>query len=1246
MKYDSLLLNCGGGIINPTTRSPQFSQSAALCIGIGGTGIAALCDLKGKIYQQLMPDNPGEPVPRYDAIQLLGIDTDETAFAQYGGNRRLSDGEFFSIKKDNLNDFFQKPQGKQLIKDDPMMSWMEIDKINEMLSPQGAGGIRQMGRFMLLSKASSLFTEIQGKCRLALRTRECNSLDIYIFAGISGGTGSGCFLDTCYLVRKVVEANGWNASIMGYFFLPDVVTSKPEVASKPASVAYNNSNGYAAMKELDYLMNLKESHDWFEQNYGTGITIRTQLAPVDMCHLVSATRADGTMVLDGFHYGINVASDYAMAYLAEVDLKGEEADESKLTMRGHLANVTRGVLGIPRRWGANLSYHILGASNAEIPMTQINTYLAAGFIKKFAKAARKPRNEVTQAIVMKLMQQMRFTPNDVYASVVANNEALNLPEIDRKVLAGMPVAAKGKLNQTWADCANSWVSVCDGNMVKNMNGLTKPLDGFAYQNINDQSLIGRLFRFLWDLSMNPDFGPYYAAYLLSNSGNDLYAALTGAITTADGEEQSNQIQLSNMQDWVVQLNQDLVDKKGRRKEYDNYYQAVNHWLNTDMARNQWNKTAATLRNLRTQVEELYNSFFRPLCEMLDNLLETFKENETYLTTDQAKQANAYTWQILSLEDIKPRLNNAIDALNANQLITSFVGELLTNSSNWLKNDEDKITMLIRKFMLALFANEANRSLQDYLFDIYPAANGNATELAKSVERDILKKIHDSAIPMFWCDSTYSISDPTYTFESSSLSVPSSCSAICAAAANFSSSHAEYAVRQTGIGDRIFALRFVSGIPLFAYLGITKLKADYDAAGGSASGAGSHLYSKTDRAKKGALNVEWRTYLPTPMPYSRAAEIEMHPEGEKWVRVYHEAVERGIIGVNSVDNEYAIFVTPDLEVKDYTVQDFMDGELFSKARYEAELNKIQKQIRELHLMDKNPDCKALRLKNDGNEDLCKDKEAVRIDYFVQYTVMQRIVLKEIEKDKKLKAAEEQLKNIYDEYFAYDKDLANFMNLMFHRVLDCRDMMDEVNYEKTATVMCGYKDHYGDPQNCYLVQNANEYQLYYAFCSYRQKLNGNAAAWEKLEKALEEIRNATLKFEDTFVAAILEQVWDNRAMEKLRTGKLRGEAAGFQSDVLRFYNGLRTNILNMKRDMPQWPRGRSVEDLTAAITGKAAQADPAVQTPPQAPAQLPEYIFVGYNNEHYVIFTKQYRNYACHRVTGQWIPLNPNMPHYNG
>ena len=112
---------------------------------------------------------------------------------------------------------------------------MDIDKITNLLSTQGAGGVRQVGRYLLISRASNLISTIEAKCTQALNGMNGPDLDVYIFAGISGGTGSGCFLDTCYIVQKALEDMGraQSANVMGFFFLPDVITSKPQVPRSP-----------------------------------------------------------------------------------------------------------------------------------------------------------------------------------------------------------------------------------------------------------------------------------------------------------------------------------------------------------------------------------------------------------------------------------------------------------------------------------------------------------------------------------------------------------------------------------------------------------------------------------------------------------------------------------------------------------------------------------------------------------------------------------------------------------------------------------------------------------------------------------------------------------------------------------------------------------------------------------------------------------------------------------------------------
>ena len=198
---------------------------------------------------------------------------------------------------------------------------MDIDHIGGPLGIQGSGAIRQVGRYLLISRARNLISTIQAKCTQALEGMTGSELDVYIFAGLSGGTGGGCFLDTCYIVQKALEDMGraQSANVMSCFFLTDVCTSKPQVASDPVKVNYNNSNGYAAMKELDYLMSLRDADDWFRQNYGS-FKIETQAPPVNMCYLISAIKSDGSLVPDGFRYCINMAADYVMAYLADVQL--------------------------------------------------------------------------------------------------------------------------------------------------------------------------------------------------------------------------------------------------------------------------------------------------------------------------------------------------------------------------------------------------------------------------------------------------------------------------------------------------------------------------------------------------------------------------------------------------------------------------------------------------------------------------------------------------------------------------------------------------------------------------------------------------------------------------------------------------------------------------------------------------------------------------------------------------------------
>ncbi len=1022
-KYDSLLLNCGGGIINRSQQSKQYRGAAALAIGIGGTGVAALAELKQKVYQQLEPDNPDSPVPEYQHIQFLAIDSDTTDIDQMRGKAKLDIGrEFFSINNPNLAAALR---AKNLIEVDASLNWMDIDKITNLLGTQGAGGVRQVGRYLLISKARNLISTIQAKCTQALEGMTGSELDVYIFAGLSGGTGGGCFLDTCYIVQRALENMGraQSANVTGLFYLPDVVTSKPQVASDPAKVKYNSSNGYAAMKELDYLMSLKDADDWFRQDYGT-FKIETQKPPVNMCYLISAIKSDGSIVANGFQYCINVAADYVMAYLADVELPAASknaadgsstpATEYGLTMRGHLANVDNGVSGLPRMHGANLSYHILGAANAEIPMTQISTYLAAGFMRRFKEAVGKEQLQLklSKAVVDDWVEDIGLTAQQVYNDVTHGCPDLMLPDISIGV---MP--PKGGGAAPWDTAARNWCTRCEGQRGRNRAALEGELPkSLLDEDATDDSLIGRTFRKLCDIAKNPELGPYYAAFLLSCNGDDLKAAVEGAIQEIQGQKRDQQTYLDSAADRIVQASTNFCANRffgiGDKRAYKDYMDSVKEYYRTYNRVQECTDVENTLRKFREQLENLNSGYFALLTEVLDNLLETFEEDERWLDSSAASASPGYTKRILQLSDIRPRLDEAIDELNATQLVRNFMEYLMRAPEKWCTRDDKRIGLYISEFMVKIFRAQTDRSLEDYLYEKYPETGHSAAQLAQAVSNEILNGVYNDAKPMFWCDPTFNLDDINTTFDSSSLSVPANASAVCSAAQQFGASFTQFYIRKTGLKNRIFALRFCSGIPFYAYAGVPQMKRIYDENRTTQFGVGAHLYAYTGRGEDDSGFHDWRSFLPVPAPYSFNPSLT--DSADKLLALYDEGVKKQIIYTSDGQNYFVRQSAPQ-DIAEYKPEEFTVNGRLDADRLQKEKKRLQDLLTGMY--DPANGGRQVELKNDGAVyagSACVDR--VRRDHFMHYPVLQRIVRQELEKQEKIRRAMEQLDQIEREYSA--------------------------------------------------------------------------------------------------------------------------------------------------------------------------------------------------------------------------------------
>ncbi|MEZ4459672.1 MAG: tubulin-like doman-containing protein [bacterium] len=76
--------------------------------------------------------------------------------------------------------------------------------------------------------------------------------NVFIYGSVAGGTGSGSFIPMAYLAREIISSQGWIPKVFGTLIMPSLFVNDVPGALHPDI----NANGYAALKELEHLMQL------------------------------------------------------------------------------------------------------------------------------------------------------------------------------------------------------------------------------------------------------------------------------------------------------------------------------------------------------------------------------------------------------------------------------------------------------------------------------------------------------------------------------------------------------------------------------------------------------------------------------------------------------------------------------------------------------------------------------------------------------------------------------------------------------------------------------------------------------------------------------------------------------------------------------------------------------------------------------------------------------------------------------
>ena len=832
--YQKLLISAGGGIISKEQQAKQ-DECATIAIGLGGTGISCLRTLKKEIYTRVQPDDNGTLGAYYRHIQFLAVDTDSSSIGDTGAVDTIDGNtEFFNIGCSDIEGLLRNAH---ILKQKPSLKWLKTrntqgggNEISIMDAEAGAGGIRQIGRLLLMQNCTAFVQKLTNMITEA-RTGliKSSNVNIHIFTGMSGGTGAGVFLDVCYLVQHVLEKLGLSGQgyTCGYFFMPDVNKANG------VNSDYISINGFASMKELDYCMNFANNAGEWNQEYD-GFSIKTNAPPVKLAHLITATDSNGRVRENGYEYAMHVVSDYVMEYIIQPFISEREAAENEgiFSIRSHIANVLLNIDMVKKEHGACYNYCVLGAANAYLPYREITTYLASKIFESFRDLARQLPGE---AELNGFIEANALRYDDIFRELRANAPGVPTQEPDWKVLysqaSAMQLSEVPRCLQKLQSSIPSITAKLDANRRVMLDPEPVRLAG---EEERIRSLILRVRNALEQLALQASCGPYYASNLLrSPFSADLVGRVREYYNTNSEKLKAARLKLNQLEekrDEALQSFQksNFFNQKARAKAY--FLAELTRFQQQARIR-QHEEMGNLLQEFQAQLEALHRGFFGKFEEVMQNLQATFDANLSALSAP-ASLNGTYAFRLIRVQDLKESLDKSVESMRLETQVHDFVSYMFQNPESWVTLEEMKLCDTVTRYFLGQLTEFTRRNIVNYLSIKFGVTA--PTLLRERIYNDIILPLNERAYPLFWTESFYDIHDAK---SMGYLSIPNISEEIRGAAEDFRKGSSEIRIRASWSSDRITIYRFVCGVPLFGYKGVSTYKQDYV----TTPIVGSHLY---------------------------------------------------------------------------------------------------------------------------------------------------------------------------------------------------------------------------------------------------------------------------------------------------------------------------------------------------------------------------------------------------------------------
>ena len=414
--YRNLSLAFDGGIVDKSSLAEQ-SGDAVLFIGLGGTGQDCLRAIKKEIYHQIEPDKDSVS-PLFKHFQFLMIDNDipydyETPVDAHN--------EFLNIVAD-----LDCPTSIKRINSQVQLRWYNsiMPVFDDSHNPCATFAVRQRGRLSLFLSCDKTVIAIKKKIMSAIVGACRKNLYTHIFTSACGGTGSGCFLDICYILQYLLyQLKLTNVIISGYCFLPDVICSK---VSSNSVKQHLMGNSFAFLKELDYCMNFDNNRGEWNQEY-YGFKVKTTSRPVHNMFLIGSPENVEKNNYETYQKAVGTVADFIVNSLKKFKTVYSRNDRPNLFLSLACQSPSYERL-LPKKHGAAYRYHAIGGYRIYIPSREILTYVASRVLEKY--------EEMTKQIphIETLIFEIGLDYNSLLKEIKNNADIIKEYEVDQTEL--------------------------------------------------------------------------------------------------------------------------------------------------------------------------------------------------------------------------------------------------------------------------------------------------------------------------------------------------------------------------------------------------------------------------------------------------------------------------------------------------------------------------------------------------------------------------------------------------------------------------------------------------------------------------------------------------------------------------------------------------------------------------------------------------------------------------------------------